>query len=225
MTLLKIPLDRLNLNEEQVPTFIPVICEYLKTNCLSEGIFRIPGDHAKLALIDEYLACSTPTLPPKCTTQDIASFIKLWLRELPIPIIIPNIFNQYFISQDVKSVYSVIDHLSMPYRRTLAYIFSMLKSINDNSDVNHMNMNNLCTCFVTALTQNLKDIIKPFPFSLFYNTLIQSFNCTETDFITPLSQMMKLHTYPKTRDHIDMYRRKKTPKKRRRLDFSTLPIE
>ena len=186
-TIIKVPVEFLALNEEKVPLFLPIVCNFLKANSKTVGIFRVSGNKVKVMKLNEMLAQHVPIFPQDTAVADAASFLKLWLSTLPVPLIEPEVFNKYYISHNIGSIYSVVDHLPESKRKSLALIFSVLNKVLEDSSQNHMNMKNLSTCFVTALTQSNKKLKKSFPFQFFFDNLKAIMNEDQTDFVTPLT--------------------------------------
>ena len=155
------PIEELILNSEGVPTFIPPVCEYLRLLAKAQGIFRVPGNQQMvddLGILFNLPKCS---VPPSATVHDVASFLKKWMISLPVPLISPPIFNEYFSSTsqtdpDPLSIFNILMHLPEIQRKCLAYLFSTVKVILDNEKYNQMSMSNLALCVGNSLTQSMK---------------------------------------------------------------------
>jgi len=199
-TTIKVPIEYLPVNKERVPLFLPPLYEFLKSNVCTVGIFRVPGDHKKVMILNESLSQHVPILPSDTSVHDAASFLKLWLRELPIPLIQPQLISTYFVGDVQNSMRDVLFHMPIVTRKTLAHVFSLLKDVLENQEENQMNFSNLSSCFFTSLTQNLKDIPEGFPFKSFFNHCLTILNPNGTDFLisTP-SDVISIMATPKAR--------------------------
>lgn len=175
-------LTDLNFNEEGVPAFLPVVIDFLCANTKHQGVFRKCGDITNITNLGILLSCPQVALPPSSSINDAASFLKQWLRELPEPLLTPFIINAHFNNNEPSSVVQVLRKLQDPNRKTLAYIFRLIKEILDNSEANFMNFSNIQTCFLTALNQSNSGITIRFNFKFFYTVAIELLNEKGTDF-------------------------------------------
>ena len=197
-TTIKVPFEYLPTNNEKIPLFLIPLYEFIKKNLKTIGIFRINGEHNKVMLINEQLSQHIPKLPLNISIHDAASFLKLWLRELPIPIIPPNLISTYFSPDINQCTKDIIFHLTTINRKSLALVFSIIKNILNNIEDNQMNFENLSTCFFSSLTQNLKDIPEGFPYKSLINQLINYLNEEENDFL--IINNLELLNSPKPRN-------------------------
>ena len=181
-TLRGCPLQSLYLTEDGVPTFIPVVCNYIKQFSNTEGVFRVNGNKSyieDLYLVFNHALCA---VPPCCNVHDISGFLKNWLMTLPEPILIPSIFNDYFKEDDEHSVDLVLKNLPDINRKVFAYLFSCINEVYQNAARNHMNMANISTCFQTCLTQDSTQFKTHVPFRFFFLRGAHLLNETSTDF-------------------------------------------
>ena len=182
------PIEELLCDENNVPVFIPSCCSFIKLLIKTQGIFRIPGDQKMLDELGRILNFPFNSVPPCASVHDVASFLKLWLTSLPVPLIVPTVFNQYFTRDtDPHCVFDVLTHLPDRNRKTLAYLFSTIKMISDNSKFNQMTIGNLALCIGIALTQTAKGLSRSLPFSFFFTTCCRLFNEDHTDFVSDFS--------------------------------------
>jgi len=143
---------------------IPVILENMK-KCLvakggiqSEGIFRLAGEQTEIRRIKDSMNKKTYDF----STNDlnaIASLIKIWFRELPVPILnsLPqdSIMN-FSTAGDCVSAY---DSLPEPQKTLLGWLLDFLAEVARNSEVNKMTSQNLAI----VIAPNLYDINTPNP--------------------------------------------------------------
>lgn len=181
-TIFRVSFEYLAKNTDGVPIFLPIICNFLKENSESVGIFRIPGDFKNIEILSENLAKFEPEIPLFISVNDAADCLKRWLRELPIPILTPSILNSIESFERSNWQIHLLAQLDDSNRRSIANIFSLLKKVLENKHKNLMG-SNLDLCFVTSFTQNNKDLKSKFPFWKFYECTIQYLNPNQTDFV------------------------------------------
>ena len=182
-SLLKLDIESLYLTNEGVPTFLPIVCNYIKKFKTTVGVFRVSGNHNMIDELILILNCPECAIPPCASVHDVAGFLKLWLINLPEPIITPQIFNEYFIQDDESSIIKILQNIKPINRKILALIFSTLLCILSNSNLNQMPISNLATCFQTSLTQDFLGLNYHFPFPFFLRTSLLYLNQEETEFI------------------------------------------
>ncbi|KAK8852973.1 GTPase activator activity protein [Tritrichomonas musculus] len=176
------PLMDLILTPEGVPTFLPVVINYLSSKTKSQGIFRKCGSTLIVKELGILFSCPQVAIPPSSTVDDVASFLKRWVRELPEPLLIPIIVNQHFRNNDSSSVVSVLSNLPNTNRKCLAYLFHLIKKILDNSKFNLMTFDNIVTCFFISMNQSINGCKFQINFKYFYNISYQLLNDEGTDF-------------------------------------------
>lgn len=176
------PLMDLPLTPDGVPTFLPVIIDYLSKKTKSQGIFRKCGSDRVVKELGILFSCPQVAIPPSSTVDDVASFLKKWLRDLPEPILSPLIVNQYFRNNDSSSVIHVLSNLPKTNRKCLAYLFNLIKKILENSEFNLMTFDNIVTCFFISMNQSLSGSKSQINFKYFYTISYQLLNDKGEDF-------------------------------------------
>jgi hypothetical protein len=179
------PLESLHLNAEGVPAFLPVVCSHIRQFRKTVGIFRLSGNHLTIQELTTVLNFPQVSIHPSATVHDVTSFLKLWLRSLPVPLIAPAVINANFVADNPETVAVVLGALSDVNRKTIALLFAMLQSVLDDAAVNQMNWNNLMVCFNTSLLQSGKDLTAGFKLSEFFQKAIDLLNDDQTDFTLP----------------------------------------
>jgi len=124
----------------------------------TEGIFRLAGEQTEIKRIKELM--NNKNFDYK--TNDInaiATLLKIWFRELPIPIL--NALPQELIMgfQDAHDCVSAYNSLPEPNKTLLAWLMELMKLIVSNSSVNKMTAQNLAI----VVAPNLYDINTPNP--------------------------------------------------------------
>ena len=180
-TIIKVPLEYLS-SRDDIPVFLPVVAAFIKQHASTHGIFRIPGQQAKLLTINEQLAQHVPHLPSNINVADVVSFFKLWLKSLPTPLLSPDIVNKYIGQGTSEEIIEVIKNLPSINRRCFAIIISIMNSILENSQQNSMSFGNLSICFASSLTQENKHLNSWLPLRSIYDVCSNCLTADETDF-------------------------------------------
>lgn len=145
---------------ELIPALVRQSCEHIEKVALSsEGIFRLSG---KQVQIDTYRYLfnlgATPDLTREPDPHTVAGVLKLFLRELPEPLVPRSFYNrciQAMMQQDEVAKRRVLRHvlhaLPRPYFATLRYLCAFLRKVAQRSSVNKMAAHNLATVFAPNL--------------------------------------------------------------------------
>eukprot|EP00301_Raphidiophrys_heterophryoidea_P020569 c5221_g2_i1.p1 GENE.c5221_g2_i1~~c5221_g2_i1.p1 ORF type:complete len:323 (+),score=53.95 c5221_g2_i1:77-1045(+) len=113
---------------------------------LEEGVFRLPGSVA--AVKDLKLICNQERgrlrcLPSDVTDTSLCSLMKLWLNDLPSPLIPPLAFTSLVTAQDDERLVAEIQKLPEANRKCLQFFAFMLCLVASYSDQNKMTASNL----------------------------------------------------------------------------------
>jgi len=144
----------------RVPIILANMKKYLVSNggLSQEGIFRLAGEQTEIARIKAAMNKKTYDF----VTNDInaiASLIKIWYRELPVPILntLPqNAIMNFSSANDCVAAY---ESLPEPQKTLLNWLLNFLADIARNSPVNKMSSQNLAI----VIAPNLYDISTPNP--------------------------------------------------------------
>ncbi|EAX95633.1 RhoGAP domain containing protein [Trichomonas vaginalis G3] len=179
------PLQSLHLTEDGVPAFVPECTSFIKKFAKTVGVFRINGNKYYIEELYHVLNHKEVAIPPCCQVHDVSGFLKNWLMNIPEPILIPEVFNQYYVELREESIYDVIKNLPQINRKCLAYIFSAINEVFINAHVNQMSMANISTCFQTCLTQDSTRFHNHVPFPKIFQPCVKILNETGSDFDIP----------------------------------------
>ncbi|XP_074526392.1 rho GTPase-activating protein 25 [Halichoeres trimaculatus] len=154
-----------------VPILVQKCVEFIKEHGLDEeGIFRLPGqDNAVKQFRDAFDAGERPSFPSDTDVHTVASLLKLYLRELPEPVV-P--WTQY---QDFLDCTMLLDTnnkegwekfekqialLPRMNYNLLSYVCRFLFEVQLHSKVNKMNVENLATVMgINLLKPQIEDPI------------------------------------------------------------------
>ncbi|NXD83983.1 RHG25 protein, partial [Halcyon senegalensis] len=142
--------------QHQVPILVQKCAEFIREHGVSEeGIFRLPGqDNLVKQLRDAFDAGERPSFDRDTDVHTVASLFKLYLRELPEPVV-PWVQYEDFLlcgqaldADERKGHQELLKQLSRLPRdnyNLLSYICRFLHEIQLNSSVNKMSVDNLAT--------------------------------------------------------------------------------
>lgn len=168
-------MDTVTYEQRSGPHMVPILVqkcvEFIKEHGLNEeGIFRLPGqDNAVKQFRDAFDAGERPSFPRDTDVHTVASLLKLYLRELPEPVV-P--WTQY---QDFLDCTNLLDCSSTEGWGTmekqiallprinynlLSYVCRFLFEVQQHSKVNKMNVENLATVMgINLLKPQIEDPI------------------------------------------------------------------
>ncbi|NWW97531.1 RHG25 protein, partial [Caloenas nicobarica] len=142
--------------QQQVPILVQECAEFIREHGVSEeGIFRLPGqDNLVKQLRDAFDAGERPSFDRDTDVHTVASLFKLYLRELPEPVVPWTQYEDFLLCGQVleaderKGHQELLKQLSLLPRdnyNLLSYICRFLHEIQLNSGVNKMSVDNLAT--------------------------------------------------------------------------------
>ncbi|NWH81748.1 RHG25 protein, partial [Piaya cayana] len=142
--------------QHQVPILVQKCAEFIQEHGVSEeGIFRLPGqDNLVKQLRDAFDAGERPSFDRDTDVHTVASLLKLYLRELPEPVVPWTQYEDFLLCGQVLDVderkghEELLNQLSLLPRdnyNLLSYICRFLHKIQLNSSVNKMSVDNLAT--------------------------------------------------------------------------------
>ncbi|XP_076006957.1 rho GTPase-activating protein 25 [Genypterus blacodes] len=199
-----------------VPILVQKCVEFITEHGLQEeGIFRLPGqDNAVKQFRDAFDAGERPSFPSDTDVHTVASLLKLYLRELPEPVV-PWTQYQDFLdctstldstpgTQGREKMVKQISLLPRINYNLLSYICRFLFEVQLNSKVNKMNVENLATVMgINLLKPQIED-----PFIVMKATpQIQKL----------MTEMIRAHEslFPRSADVLPSARTNKAEKKKR----------
>eukprot|EP01100_Stratorugosa_tubuloviscum_P001602 TRINITY_DN1363_c0_g1_i1.p1 TRINITY_DN1363_c0_g1~~TRINITY_DN1363_c0_g1_i1.p1 ORF type:complete len:760 (+),score=357.44 TRINITY_DN1363_c0_g1_i1:106-2385(+) len=155
-----------NQDGSEIPELVEQGLRYIEQRALQlEGIFRLSGSAAAIKEYKaQYDANQYPDLFKETDPHVIAGLIKLYLRELPEPLLTYGLYNA-FISMDsctdkvlkVKFTRNLIERLPAVNRTTLSRLLNFALGISRFSSVNKMAIHNLATVFGPNLLRDAEN--------------------------------------------------------------------
>ncbi|XP_031761521.1 rho GTPase-activating protein 22 isoform X2 [Xenopus tropicalis] len=150
--------DAVSLETRHAPLVVEQCVDFIRENGLQEeGLFRLPGQATLVKeLQDTFDSGGKPTFDKSTDVHTVASLLKLYLRELPEPVIPFSRYQDFLrcahiLSGDqgegTQELSILIKSLPPVNYNLLKYICSFLDEVQSYSDTNKMNVQNLATVF------------------------------------------------------------------------------
>jgi len=143
---------------------VPIILAQMKNIVLdnggikNEGIFRLAGEQTEIARIKDLMNRKLFDYNTK-DVNTIANLIKIWFRDLPVPILNALPDNSIMNCSDVNECIANYQNLPEPQKSLLGWLLDFLAVVASNSEVNKMTAQNLAI----VIAPNLYDISTPNP--------------------------------------------------------------
>ncbi|XP_041425060.1 rho GTPase-activating protein 22 isoform X3 [Xenopus laevis] len=163
--------EAVNLETSHAPLVVEQCVDFIRENGLQEeGLFRLPGQATLVKeLQDAFDSGAKPTFDKNTDVHTVASLLKLYLRELPEPVIPFSRYQDFLrcahtLSRDqeegTQEICILIKGLPPVNYNLLKYICSFLDEVQSHSDTNKMSVQNLATVFApNILRPKLQDPI------------------------------------------------------------------
>uniref|UniRef100_A0A3B3Z758 Rho GTPase-activating protein 24 n=1 Tax=Periophthalmus magnuspinnatus TaxID=409849 RepID=A0A3B3Z758_9GOBI len=140
------------------PMLVEQCVDFIRQRGLQEeGLFRLPGQANLVKDLQEAFDCGEkPSFDCNTDVHTVASLLKLYLRELPEPVIPFHNYNEFLscakvLSKDedggMKELRKLVDSLPPVNYNLLKYICRFLDEVQSYSGVNKMSVQNLATVF------------------------------------------------------------------------------
>lgn len=143
----------------KVPNILEKCTDFLLAYGLREvGVFRLPGRQTTIRELKTQFECGeNPVIPADTEVHTVASLLKLYLRELPSPLVpyaqYPNFLSaakELDMSNNaviIATFQRLINELPFANAYVLSYLCEFLMKVQQHSDVNKMTINNLAVVF------------------------------------------------------------------------------
>ena len=164
------------IEREQLPEGIPFVLaitmKYIRNYGMNtEGIFRVPGDGLKIETFKRVFDSGATEVDFRgCSVHDVGGILKLYLRELPVPLI-PFEYYPIFItiqkdfeSQNneenyLDSIASILTKIPIHNRHVLHKVIEFLQELCRNEKTTKMGTENLSMVFTPNVIRPLQDTI------------------------------------------------------------------
>lgn len=167
-----VELETLSANQKvEIPKIVVHVFEYLhsKKAHLEEGIFRIPGNNQRIGQLKKQFDTDGHVdlfKQKDLEIHTVAGILKLFLRELPVPIIIPRYYSTFLkvyqnpdARQRMINFRKLVAGLPKANRLLLLSVLSYLHVVADNCKVNKMSTLNLALIFAPNVMKAEKETL------------------------------------------------------------------
>ncbi|KYR00900.1 RhoGEF domain-containing protein [Tieghemostelium lacteum] len=142
-----------------IPTFVQRIIDYLYDNgTQEEGIFRLSANQKSLDLAREEIETGVELDYSEMDIHAVAGLLKLWVRNLPEPLLTFKYFDQFIQIAEIDSkpqryqaIKNIVDRLPNENRFCIYYLMRLLTKVSESSATNKMTPNNISIVFATLL--------------------------------------------------------------------------
>ncbi|KAI1320344.1 hypothetical protein EDD11_001145 [Mortierella claussenii] len=145
---------------------VPRLMVFLKESVVNlgglktEGIFRISGDLGAVAELRARIELGNYDLTGITDPHVPCSLLRLWIRDLPEPVIPYDMYQQCIqAAEDKSAIASMVASLPLWHRETITYLATFLKTFNDPAvrEATKMSLSNLAMVFAPTLLQCSSD--------------------------------------------------------------------
>ncbi|EGG19880.1 RhoGEF domain-containing protein [Cavenderia fasciculata] len=179
-----------------VPSFLQRIVDHLfESGYNEEGIFRLSANQRVLDASKEEIETGIELDYSELDTHVVACLLKLWVRNLPEPLLTWKAFDAFVAVADLDSkqqrfqtIKQLVDRLPLENRFCMYYLMRLLTKVADNSATNKMTPNNISIVFATLLLK--KKDASPLDCTSF-NTIFGVVECFMTGFTYIFSDVEK----------------------------------
>ncbi|KAM4702913.1 rho GTPase-activating protein 22 [Rhinophrynus dorsalis] len=157
--------DAFHLEARPAPLVVEQCVDFIREHGLhEEGLFRLPGQATLVRDLQEAFDCGDkPPFDRSTDVHTVASLLKLYLRELPEPVI-PFCRYQDFLgcahvlakdqAEGTQELSRLVRSLPPANYNLLKYICSFLDEVQSHSGVNKMSVQNLATVFAPNILRS-----------------------------------------------------------------------
>ncbi|XP_056395198.1 rho GTPase-activating protein 11A-like [Hyla sarda] len=156
-----VPLQSLPLGKEgEIPQFVVSICQFLSCHLDTEGLFRKSGSVNRIKTLKAQLESGESGLT-SAQPSDVATLLKQFFRELPHPLLTPELQDplcqiQQSLSEEEKISATTLVTCLLPaiHGETLRYFCTFLHKVATRSTENKMDSGNLAVVLAPSLFSN-----------------------------------------------------------------------
>ncbi|XP_013877865.1 rho GTPase-activating protein 25 [Austrofundulus limnaeus] len=168
-------MDTITYEQRFGPHMVPILVQkcvefIIEQGLDEEGIFRLPGqENAVKQFRDAFDAGERPSFPKDTDVHTVASLLKLYLRELPEPVVPWSQYQDFLDCTNLRDANSSegwgmlekqIALLPRVNYNLLSYVCRFLFEVQSHSNVNKMNVENLATVMgINLLKPQIEDPI------------------------------------------------------------------
>ena len=158
----------MSYQHEQYPQLsVPVILLLLRDTLLNmhaettEGIFRIPGTQDEIDCYKQLFDDGKYAVWPECNVHTLAGLFKLFLRELPDPVVPVGLYDTFVCQETIDGLeespakaQELLGLLPSPNREVFIFIIDFLQLVGSHAEETMMSVPNLAMVFSACLLIN-----------------------------------------------------------------------
>ncbi|KAL0227417.1 hypothetical protein RCL1_003561 [Eukaryota sp. TZLM3-RCL] len=155
-----VKLSDLPIHELPIPSVVKCCISFIEKNSLkTTGLFRIPGNVTKiLSLKDRFDSGENINFVPESNPHDVCGVLKLFFREMPVPLIPIHLYRQVFTPSSNFSDFSSYRHLIslLPEHHSdlLRFLCQFLALVASFDHHNSMSLDNLALVLVPNIIRS-----------------------------------------------------------------------
>lgn len=181
-------------NGNYVPNIVRDTIIWLEANGAinEEGLFRVPGQMTIIEnLKKEYDTRGTGTLDGITDVASVAGLLKLYLRELPEPLLVFRFYSTFVkiaknpeAESRLRNLRILVNGLPEANKATVFYLLQFLSKVVANEKVNRMSAANLAMIFSPNLLRTEKEELSQIMMEAGYLTSVVKLMIEEIDYMT-----------------------------------------
>lgn len=181
-------------NGNYVPNIVRDTITWLEANGAinEEGLFRVPGQMTIIeSLKKEYDTRGTGTLDGITDVASVAGLLKLYLRELPEPLLVFRFYSTFVkiaknpeAESRLRNLRILVNGLPEANKATVFYLLQFLSKVVANEKVNRMSAANLAMIFSPNLLRTEKEELSQIMMEAGYLTSVVKLMIEEIDYMT-----------------------------------------
>jgi len=165
----------------EVPPIVTKTIDYLKNHTEVEGIFRLSGSTTE---VDNYRTLWNTGMPidlSQCSNpHNVSNLLKLWLRELPDPLLQYNNYNKIVsiakapADTRMAQMKALVNELPKANQGTLKYLLFFLKTASEKASVSKMTALNLAVVFGPSIIKSREESLETAGNNDIINSLVEA---------------------------------------------------
>jgi len=172
---------RIDPRSNHVPEYLELWLNILETDLNVEGLFRVSGSNVNINKIRNAIDNGERVDYVQYTAHDIAGVVKLYFRELPVPLVPVELYDCFIAASltknenescNVEKIQKVVKLLPNGHRCVLFRLTRFFSSLAHHSDKNKMSIENLATVVAPNLFRhpleatNIELVVADFPLQI-----------------------------------------------------------
>lgn len=147
----------LESSDTNVPAILPKLFQMVKEfgGLNAMGIFRKSASQFDVDTLKKNIETKGKFLVPKEDPHTPASLIKIWLRELDVPLIPPALYDDCLTKRNAEDCMEILDVLPQDNYDALAFLLTEICEFSQYESTNKMNATNLAIVFAPNILKSI----------------------------------------------------------------------